>query len=210
MRIVPDLEDHLVESPVKKELFESPFEDRTYLFFLGAMFLTALVFMQLLYTLPVYLKQDLFYNEDQIGYLMAMNGLLIFFFEMPIIFLYEKKYNNMTLAAFGAFLVGLSFFVFNPLANIAGVAIVAMVLITFGEIFNFPFANDFAIAKTNAKNRGKYMGLYTMTFSGATIIAPTMGLYIAQQFGFAQLWYLIAFISLISAAGFFMLRKTNA
>ena len=198
----------VLDTPIKtKQYFDSPFQDSSYLFFLVYVFLTAIVFMQLLYTLPVYLKQALTYNEDQIGYLMAMNGFVIALLEMPIIYVFEKKYNNMILAAFGAILIGLSFLVFNPLSHVTGIAVIAMLLITVGEIFNFPFSNDYALIKTNTKNRGKYMGLYTMTFSASTIIAPTLGLSIAEKFGYTQLWYLVGVISVVAAIGFYTLRE---
>ena len=200
----------VLDQPIRtKKLFDSPFQDQRYLFFLGCVFLTALVFMQLIYTLPVFLKQEMFYNEDQIGYLMALNGFVIALLEMPIIFFFEKKYNNVLLAALGALLIGMAFFVFIPFKEVAGIAIISMLFITVGEIFNFPFANDYALQKTNAKNRGKFMGLYTMTFSGATIISPTVGLSIAENYGYEYLWYLAGIISVFSAAGFFMLRKYN-
>lgn len=202
--------DGVLDEPVKaKQFYSSPFQDNSYLFFSACVFLMAIAFMQLLYTLPVFLKQSLNYNEDQIGYLMAMNGFVIVLLEMPIIYIFEKKYNNMVLAAFGALLIGISYFIFNPFGNVAGIAIISMLFITIGEIFNFPFANDYALQKTNAKNRGKYMGLYTMTFSASTIISPTLGLSIAQNYGYSQLWNLVAVCSLISAIGFYMLRKSK-
>jgi len=113
----------------------------------------------------------------------------------------------MVLSAFGAVLVGLSFLVFNPLEHVAGIAIFSMILISVGEIFNFPFSNDFALEKTNAKNRGKYMGLYTMTFAASTIIAPTLGLAIAQEYGYPQLWNWAFGVSILAALGFYSLRE---
>ncbi len=201
--------DELVGITKVKHYFESPFQDPKYLTFLACIFVTGIAFMQLIYTLPVFLKQEFLYNEDQIGYLLALNCLVIVVLEMPIIYLFEKKYNNMVLAGFGALLIGLSFFVFNPLSHLPGIAIISMVIISIGEIFNFPFANDYALQKTNAKNRGQYMGLYTMAFSGATIISPTLGFYIAQNYGFNQLWYLVGILTLVSAFGFFMLRTSE-
>ncbi len=199
-------QDKLDDQVEKKHFFLSPFQDVQYLFFLSCVFLTGVAFMQLIYTLPVFLKQDFLYNEDQIGYLLALNCIVIVVLEMPIIYLFENKYNNLNLAAIGAILVGLSFFVFNPSFQIAGIAIISMVIISLGEIFNFPFANDYALQKTNTQNRGKYMGLYTMTFAAATIIAPTLGLFLAQTYGFTILWNCTAILCCIAGLGFFMLR----
>jgi MFS family permease len=67
-------------------------------------------------------------------------------------------------------------------------ALIFTLVITVGEILSFPFSNTYALLFSKDHNRGKYMGLYTMTFSVAHIIAPLSGLKIAELYGFNTLW----------------------
>ena len=176
----------------------SPLADKSYVIFLVSMFFTSIAFMQLFYTLPVFLKEEYLLTEDMIGALLSMNGLLIAIFEMPIIFVLEPKYSKLKLIALALLLMAFSFLIFNILPIWIGVPIISMLIVTLAEIIDFPFANTWAIDRSNVLNRGQYMGYYTMSFSIGTIFAPLLGLQIAALFGFTALWYLATFFCLLA------------
>ena len=58
-------------------------------------------------TLTVYFKKDLHFTESYIGFLMAVNGLVITFIEMVLVFKLEGKRKNTFYIAVGVFLCGL-------------------------------------------------------------------------------------------------------
>ena len=60
--------------------------------------------MQLLSTWPVYLKEIFKFREDRIGSLLAINTILIVFFEMPLVHWLEK-YRKIRIIALGALLL---------------------------------------------------------------------------------------------------------
>ena len=53
--------------------------------------LFAICFFQTFTTIPLYFKQDLLMKENQIGIIMAINGLLIGILEMVIVHKLESK-----------------------------------------------------------------------------------------------------------------------
>jgi len=55
-------------------------------------FLMSFVFLQLFTTMPLYYKAVHHLTEVEIGLVMAINGFLIFLFEMPLIHYIEKSY----------------------------------------------------------------------------------------------------------------------
>ena len=59
----------------------SPYKDGRYLIFWFAMFLIGFTFMQYFSTIPLYYSQKLGMNEDSIGLMLALNGLMIFLLE---------------------------------------------------------------------------------------------------------------------------------
>jgi dipeptide/tripeptide permease len=69
-----------------------------------------------------------------------------------------------------------------------GILIISIVIITFGEIFTFPFANGFAMSRAPKGQVGRYMALYTMSFSLAHIISSKLGLEIISHFGYTINW----------------------
>lgn len=187
------------------------YSDRSFLWFMFFMVAMAISFMQFFSVLPVFFREYCNFNEGQIGLLLAINGLIIALSEMPLVYRLEGRFPKYILVAAGAFLMGTSFLLYNFLPAIWGVAAFAVVLITLGEMLNFPFSNAIALERSNASNRGQYMGAYSMAFSLAHILSPSLGMQVANRFGFGTLWFLTAGIATLAALGFLMLgnRKLN-
>ncbi len=195
------------QTPKKKEQgaginSRSPFTDRIYLVFIFLTVLYGLMFFQEFSILPVYYNQQLHLSPFFIGITMALNGLLIAIFEMALIFKLEQKNKNMQYMIIGCLFTGAAFAVFNLLPGQHSVALISVVIITIGEMLTMPFMNSFWIRRTDEHNRGQYAGLYTVAWSIAQVAGPYAGSQIAQHFGFTLLWWLVAFISILTALGF--------
>ncbi len=185
----------------------SAYRDRAFLFFLLLALLNGIAFMQLFGTLPVFFKQEVALDESMIGRLMAMNGLIIAITEMPLIFVVEKRFRISQMISAGTLLIGASYMLFNLFGPVIGMAFACMILMTLGEMLSLPFVASMALGFTNDKNRGQYMALFTMTYSISHIIAPNIGLQVAEHFGFSTLWYLIMGICLLVWGGFTYLDR---
>lgn len=187
---------------------KSPFRDHIFLLFAVLTLLSAIVFMQMFSVLPVFYKQGFALQEGQIGLLLGMNGLLIAIIEMPIIFTLEKRVlRKLTTIGFGVVLMGISFAMLELANAWTGVLILAMIVITFGEIFMMPFSNVFALERAPAATRGQYMAVYSSTWSVAQILAPVLGMQIANAWGFSTLWYVLIGICLFAFFGYKLLEK---
>ena len=162
------------------------------------MFLIGFTFMQYFSTIPLYYSQRLGMDEDKIGLMLAMNGLLIFLTEMPIVHALEKgKLDSLKIVIGGVFLLMFSFLVLN-LGPWIVLAIIGMIFMTFGEMLGFPFSNSYALNRSKLGNQGAYMALYSMSFSVAHILGPNLGMQFSAKFGFESTWYLMAGICLIA------------
>ena len=189
----------------------SPYKDKKYMFFIGMTIVGAVAFMQFLYTLPVFYKEKMLMDESQIGMMMALSGLLIFFIEMPLVYILERKFKVLENVAIGVFMYGAAFVMLN-LATGPSIAIAAisMVLLSVGEIFNMPFTNAYSMGRANESNRGAYMGVFSMAYSVTQIIGPPIGTTAAAHWGFDGLWYLMGVLSLLSFSGILYLKKWEA
>jgi hypothetical protein len=84
-----------------------------------------------------YITTKIWINEFQSGLLLSLNGLLIFFLDANCEF--TKKHKSTPDYSLGFLADVLSFYVL--LINIwAGILIVSILFITFGEMFIFPFS----------------------------------------------------------------------
>ncbi len=186
----------------------SPLKDKTFLVFVGFMLLFALCFFQLFTTVPLFFKEGLQLNEFWIGVVMAMNGIIIAFFEMVIVFRLEGTLPYLRLMMWGTLLMAVAYWMLNlPLQSGFMVALIAMLTITVAEILAMPFMNTWYIARTTPGNRGQYAALYTMAWSVAQIAGSLSGTSIAHAIGFNSLWWIIGAVCLITAWGYNYLEK---
>ena len=87
------------------------------------------------------------------------------------------------------------------------VAVVSMIVVTFGEMFLFPFLNNFWVKRSSEHNRGQYASVYMMAWAGASVLAPTLAAQIAHYSSFNTLWLVDFLFCGIAALGFYFLKK---
>jgi predicted MFS family arabinose efflux permease len=185
----------------------SVWKDKVYLAFTFFIFLSALCFLQIFSLLPVFFKEQLYLSKPVIGLVLALNGLIIVVVEMVLVFKLEGKRSPVQYISAGAFLIGLSYLVLNlPLAGLT-VALLAMIIITAGEMLMFPFVNTFWVSRSNEYNRGQYAAVFTMSFALGQVLAPTFGAQIVQHSGYAVLWYVVFGLCIVASLGFYNFKK---
>jgi len=187
----------------------SPYTDRIYLLFIVLGILFFMSFYQFFIMQPVFYKINWHFSERFIGFLLALNGILIALVEMVLVHKLEGKRNGLVYIASGILIATLGFVLLNILPPTAVAAIVVVILITFGEMMSMPFMNAFWIGRSAANNRGDYAALYSMTWSTGQVIAPLIGGEVIAYGGFNLLWWVLGGLSLISSAGYFVLYRTN-
>ena len=159
--------------------------------------------------LPLYYRTILQISEEQIGILMAVNGLIIAFTEMVLVYKLEKSATAFKNITYGVWLIGISFGIFNLLHGQFWLAFFSMVIISIGEMLSMPFMNSYWISRSNDFNRGDYAALYTMAWGTAQIASPSLGGYIADNYGFQLLWWIICSIAIITGLGYYRLMSSN-
>ena len=177
---------------------KSVFRDKPFWVFLFISFTTAMLFFQIFTTLPLFHHEKYGLSEFETGLLLSLNGILIFMFEMPIVSIMERKQvNRIKIIFWGAFLISLSFYVL--LMDVwVGILGISIVIVTFGEILSFPFSNAFAMGRAPRGQEGRYMALYTMSFSLAHIVSSKVGLEIIGSFGYATNWFLMGSFGVVA------------
>ena len=79
----------------------------------------------------------------------------------------------------------------------AGILIIMMVFMTFGEMFAFPFSNSFAISRAPKGHEGRYMAIFTMSFSLAHIFSSKIGMEIIGHYGYQANWLFMGLLGIV-------------
>ncbi len=183
------------------------YKDYPFQLLLLSSFLTTLIFFQLFTTLPLYHSEQYGLTEFHTGLLMSFNGLMVFFFEMPIVG-YMERHNvpKVKIIFWGVVCMTLAFMCL--LIDVwAGILIINVVFLTFGEIFCFPFTNSFAFGRAPKGREGQYMALYTMTFSLAHTLSSKTGMGIIANKGYSYNWMFMSLIGIASAFAILALHR---
>ncbi|WP_394759935.1 MDR family MFS transporter [Flavobacterium sp.] len=190
-----------------KKVKESVLHDKNFILFLFASFITAFLFFQLFSTIPLYNSKMLKLNEFQIGLLIALNGLLIFLFEMPLIgFLEKNNYKATKIILLGSMFMTLGFFCLL-FSGFIPILVVSIFFITVGQILLFSFSNTFAFTRAVSGQEGKYLALYAMSFSLAQIVSPKIGYTIIESFSYFSNWLSMGVIGLVGIFIYYQLDK---
>jgi predicted MFS family arabinose efflux permease len=189
---------------------ESVFKDKPFWIFLVSCLISGILFFQLFTTIPLYHKEQFDLSEFQTGLLITMNGIIIFFLEMPIVGYVERnKIDKVKMVTIGCLLMAISLFLL--LINFwVGILVIMMLFMTFAEMFVFPFSNSFAISRAPKGHEGRYMAIFTMSYSLAHILSAKVGMGIIDHWGYQANWAFMGLLGVIAfVLGIWTLRLVN-
>nr|WP_199157524.1 MFS transporter [Pedobacter sp. ASV2] len=187
-----------------------PWQDAFYVQFilLTTIFITCAFLM--FRVVPIFFKEQWHIDEFAIGIIIGLNGGIIALFEMIMINRIEKKRPPIFFIIVGALFFAISYLLLSvPLIFHIGVAVLAIITLTIGEMFALPFINTVVISRSNPHNRGLYAAGYTLSWSFAQVVGPLAGFYIAKQLGYNWLWAGVAVLLFFCAYGYHLLSKRH-
>lgn len=164
---------------------KSAYQDWSYLFFILLVTLYATGFFQIFASLPQFFDRICHFSEDTIGLIMAFNGALVVFVELPLVtWLQKKTVEPFQMMALGVICIPLSFLILLFFPCELGMTAGFIIVITLSEIFAMPYMMNYSLARPQKDRQGEYSALYSIAYGFANMIAPSLGLGMADRFGF--------------------------
>ncbi|MGD2109012.1 MAG: MFS transporter [Phycisphaerae bacterium] len=172
-----------------------------------AAFFVAASYVQALSTFPLYLNQ-LGFGAKEYGRLIALNGVLIVIFQLPVTMI-VAKYHRGTMVIASAVIVGVGFGL-TGLATTGWHFALTIVVWTFGEIMHAPLMPAIVADLSPSNMRGRYMGVFTVCFSCSMMVGAPLGGVVLDKLGGGWLWGGTLMIGLVSASVFAAVRRQIA
>ncbi len=185
---------------------QSPYRDIPFMLFTFLSILFAICFFQLFSTLPIYYRDVYQLTEKSIGIILAFSGIVIFCLEMGVVHFAERKSTAGNAIIIGVVFCGLAFCSLI-ITHAIWLLYISMLLLCISEMLVMPFTATVTLQRSNAKNRGAYMGLNSLALSAGLIFAPWWGTKTAANYGFNVLWIGTGLLMLVTAFGFYFLMK---
>ena len=109
--IPQNADSNLIQTPTLS-VEKSAYKDVDYLIFTFLTLISAIVFLQIMWTVPVFFKEVYHWNEAQIGIAASLNTIIVMTVEMPLIFRIEHLRSPMWFVRLGVFCYGLAYIAF--------------------------------------------------------------------------------------------------
>ncbi|MGA5407001.1 MDR family MFS transporter [Streptomyces lavendulocolor] len=171
----------------------------------GLSFLISLIFQQGYVGLPVAMGADGFGAAD-FGLAMAVNGVLIVALQIPVTRVIEHRDPRGLLIA-SSLLAGYGFGL-TAFAGSVGVYALTVCVWTLAEIVNAPTQTSLVVRLSPLHGRGRYQGVYGMSWSVAALIAPLMSGWTIDRYGAEWLWAACAVIGTVAGLGYWLLMRS--
>ncbi|WP_406415187.1 MDR family MFS transporter [Streptomyces sp. NBC_01614] len=182
--------------------------DRRFMSVVGLSFLVALIFQQGSVGLPVAMGEAGFSPADY-GFAIAVNGVLIVALQIPVTRFIERR-DTARILIVSSLLAGYGFGL-TAFAGSVGVFALTVCVWTLGEMLNAPTQTGLVVRLSPAQGRGRYQGMYTLSWSVAALVAPLMSGLVIDRFGAEWLWGLCAVIGTAAAIGYgTLMRRLSA
>jgi MFS family permease len=149
------------------------FRDRRFLVFCGIFTVASMPSALMMMLLAVYAKENFAVPESQYGFIMATNAMMVVLFQYAVTRA-SAPHPPLHVLALGALLYGV---------GAGSVALgdsfwgfwISRVILTVGELLLAPTGTAFAANLAPADMRGRYMGLYGLSWGVSFGIAPVIG-----------------------------------
>ncbi|WP_428934875.1 MDR family MFS transporter [Streptomyces sp. ACT015] len=170
----------------------------------GLSFLISVIFQQGSIGLPVAMGAAGFTPADY-GTAIAVNGVLIVVLQIPVTRFIEHR-DPKRLLVVSAILAGYGFGL-TAFAGSVGVFALTVCVWTLAEIVNAPTQTGLVVRLSPVHGRGRYQGMYTLSWAVAALVAPLMSGFVIDRYGAQWLWGLCAVVGTVAAVGYAALMR---
>ncbi|MFF4060946.1 MDR family MFS transporter [Streptomyces sp. NPDC001668] len=178
--------------------------DGRFMSVVGLSFLVAVIFQQGSIGLPVAMGEAGFTPADY-GLAIALNGVLIVALQIPVTRFIQDR-DPQRLLVVSSLLAGYGFGL-TAFAGSVGLFALTVCVWTLGEMINAPTQTGLVVRLSPTHGRGRYQGMYTLSWSVAALVAPLMSGFVIDRFGAEWLWGLCAVVGTVAAVGYAVLMR---
>jgi MFS family permease len=179
--------------------------DNVYVLFMGACILMTIVYMQMNTTLAVYLRDVHTISEQGFGYILSLNAGMVVLFQFSIT-RWIAKYRPLLVMTAGMLLYAIGFGMYGFVSTYI-FFMVAMVIITIGEMMTAPTSQALVAQLAPEDMRGRYMAVYGFTWVIPSAIGPLLAGLVMDNADPRWVWYLAGLLGIVATGAFALLER---
>lgn len=209
-KLIPETKPVIAQDKPQESLLETVagyrliIRDTAYIAFLVISILMTIVYQQLYSTLSVYLRDVHAVPTQGYGFLLSMNAGLVVLLQFWVT-RNTKRFSPMLMMAVGTgfYMIGFTMYGFVT-AYI--MFLIAMLIITVGEMIVVPVSQALAARFAPEDMRGRYMAFFGLSFAIPQTIGPWAAGLILDNYNPNWVWYGGGILCAIALAGYYALH----
>jgi len=205
----PEMKEEAVKKGFKETFigYREVLKDRKFMLFVIISTIATIVYSQMYSTLSVYLRDVHGIPEAGYGWLMTLNAGMVVLFQFMIT-RKISKYPPMLIMALGSILYVIGFGMYGFVSAYL-LFMLAMVIITIGEMVIIPVAQAYVGEAAPENMRGRYSGVMGFSWMIPWMIGPLLAGLIMDNANPNWVWYGSAILGTIAALGFIGIRNSH-
>jgi MFS family permease len=180
--------------------YEKVLKDKVYMAFTFISILSVLMYYNMNSTLSVFMVNYRGFTSDQFGYLLSLNAIMVVILQMAFTRA-TAKWKPLLAIALGNILYVIGFTMYGFVSSY-NMCLLAMVIITIGEMITAPKEISIVADFAPEDMRGRYMAVRSFAWIIPVAIGPLGAGLIMDNFDPRLLWYVAGFIGSLSVIGF--------
>jgi MFS family permease len=212
-RLIPETKPQTEEGHEEETLIKTiggygtVLKDRAFMAYILVSMAMTVVYIQMYNSLSVYLRDEHGVSAQGYGYVLTTSAITVILFQFRVS-RRVKNYPPMLMMALGAafYMVGFSMYGF---VSVYIMFLVAMVIITIGEMIALPTSQSLAVSFSPADMRGRYMAVFSLAWSVPAIIGPTAAGIVMDNFNPHWVWYIGGLLCAVSVVSFIALFRST-
>ncbi len=183
------------------------FKDTPFVAFIAVTVMMTLVYMNMNSTLGVYLRDQHGLPEIRYGWLLSINAVIVVLFQFWVTRRLEK-YRPMLMMAAGSLLYAIGFAMYGFVPTFA-LFVIAMIVITIGEMVVSPFQQSLVASFAPEDMRGRYMAVSGLSWSISFTVGPYFAGLILDSANPSLLWAFCGLVGMLATLGFLALNRAR-
>ena len=209
-RLIPETKPQPREAAEHESLLQTlggygvVLRDRAFLAFIFASILMLLVYQQMYSSLSVYLRDAHGFSTREYGFLMSSSAILVVLTQFSVT-RYIKRFPPLLMMAVatGFYLIGFTMF---GLVSAYALFILAVLIITIGEMIGMPTSQSLMAAFAPEEMRGRYMAIGGLSWAVPSMIGPWAAGLIMDNYNPNWVWYAGGILCAVAMTAFYGLH----
>ena len=163
------------------------FKDSLFMVFIFLRIISALVYMQMNTTLSVFLRDFHGISPQQYGLILSLNAVMVVLLQFWVTNR-TANYQPLIMLAVGEFFYAVGFGLYGVLSSYGGF-LIAMIIITFGEMMIVPVVQSLVSTLAPVDKRARYISVFGLSWGIASAIGPLAAGIVIDNYNPNWIWF---------------------